>query len=144
MHAFKTAVLSSIVALAIVLAPAAVASAGTAHRAASAASDSTFSSSAPANITLVSATKRVTVTLLFTGNTTVLTHGSKLRLEAFVKRVHSGESVTITGYSKGFNLIAKSRCRAVGNFLAARVSLSEKLVTTSSSLNNRVTVVTTN
>lgn len=93
--------------------------------------------------TLAPFTHIATVTLFFSGDTATFTPASKLRIEALVKELVPGATIVITGYSKGYNLIAKHRATYVSNYLGHRLALHESLRTSSSSANNRVTVVVT-
>jgi outer membrane protein OmpA-like peptidoglycan-associated protein len=87
--------------------------------------------------------KIAVVTVAFESGDSKLNAAAKNDLDRLAKRLHLGDSVTITGYAKNRTTLAWSRAKTVSAFLAKRIDVRIvfKIVTTSNA--NKTTVKTT-
>jgi outer membrane protein OmpA-like peptidoglycan-associated protein len=88
-------------------------------------------------------TKPPAVYLGFADGKNLLSTNARTYLSSLAGKLKAGSSVTITGYAKDNAPLAKSRARAVENYLLSQIAvrITLKFVTTSAA--NKVLVVTT-
>jgi outer membrane protein OmpA-like peptidoglycan-associated protein len=99
-------------------------------------------SSKPTKITLA---KRVTarpatLTVLFSGQSDVLSSGAKATLSGLAKKLKPGDSVIFTGYAKGDVALALGRARIASNYLSSKVKVHAALASVTSVADKKVTV----
>jgi hypothetical protein len=86
------------------------------------------------------------VTVTFAAKSSALSTKAKEALDALGKKLASGASVTVTGYAKGNNVLAKSRAAAVTNYLSSLIKVHVTLKSVVTVVNvalNKATVATT-
>jgi outer membrane protein OmpA-like peptidoglycan-associated protein len=120
-------------------------SAGTCIVTASKAADTTYLavSSSATTIAFKLPGRPATITLPFGAKGSALSGGAKKALQSLARKLLAGASVTITGYAKGNERLARSRASAAANYLSIWVTIHIKVKTASRPVVNKVTVATT-
>jgi hypothetical protein len=80
------------------------------------------------------------LTISFAAKSSSLSAAAKIALAGFAKKLHSGESVTVTGYALREQSLANSRATAVDHFLSSRLSLHISVKTVLNISSNEATI----
>jgi len=123
-------------------------SAGTCIVTASEAADSANASvsSSPTTITFAAKVAIVPpgpVTVIFAAKSGTLSDTAETILQALVKKLATGDSVTCTGYAKDNAALANRRATAVANYLSHRIKLHLTIKRVTDLRANKTTVTTT-